>query len=43
MPAHYVLDNPLPAEVALLPETIPEDFRTLAPADHPKHAGPQDT
>ncbi len=33
MPARYALDNPLPAEVALLPETIPEDFRTLAPTD----------
>ena len=29
MPARYVLDNPLPAEVALLPETIAEDFHTV--------------
>ena len=32
MPARYALDNPLPAEVALLPETISEDFHTLTPA-----------
>jgi Arc/MetJ family transcription regulator len=33
MPARYALDNPLPAEVALLPETIPEDFQTRTPGD----------
>lgn len=43
MPARYALDNPLPAEVALLPETIPEDFHTLTPAQHPEHADPQAT
>ena len=32
MPARYTLDNPLPAEIALLPETIPEDFYTLTSA-----------
>ena len=29
MPARYALDSSMPAEVMLLPETIPENFHTL--------------
>ncbi len=43
MPARYTLDNPLPAEVALLPEAIPEDIHTRTLADHPEHASSQTT
>jgi DNA-binding transcriptional regulator LsrR (DeoR family) len=43
MPARHALDNPLPAEVALLPETIPETFHTPTRADHAEHTDPQAT
>ena len=33
MPGRYALDNLLPAEVLLLPETIPHDFHTLTPTN----------
>jgi hypothetical protein len=43
MPARYRLDNPLPAEVTLLPEAVPGDFHTLTVSDRPAAADSQAT
>ena len=41
LPARYALDNPLPAAVALLPESIPDDFHALVLSDPAEHADKQ--